>query len=118
MTAVAQKMQTTGSLIRMPKILNSIDPYIETNLTTTDMLKLGTLAIEAKTEGMSSEQIPPTELLVEKRVGGAEVITANTQKLQQFVKAVFEDRDPFAPAEKNTTQEAAKAAGSSSASKK
>lgn len=118
MTAVAQKMQTTGSLIRMPKILNSIDPYIETNLTTTDMLKLGTLAIEAKTEGMSSEQIPPTELLVEKRVGGAEVITANTQKLQQFVKAVFEDRDPFAPAEKNTTQEAAKAAGSSSAAKK
>lgn len=98
--AVAQKMQTTGSLIRLPKILNSIDPYLETNLTTTDMLKLGTLAFEAKTEGMVSQQIPPSELLIEKRVGGAEVLSVNRAKLQDYIKALFEGRDPLAPAGK------------------
>ncbi|MEC0208935.1 LCP family protein [Paenibacillus ehimensis] len=98
--AVAQKMQTTGSLIRLPKILNSIDPYLETNMTTTDMLKLGTLAFEAKTEGMVSQQIPPSELLIEKRVGGAEVLSVNRTKLQDYIKALFEGRDPLAPAGK------------------
>ncbi|TVY01856.1 LCP family protein [Paenibacillus cremeus] len=93
--AVAQKMQTTGSLIRLPKILSSIDPYIETNLTTTDMLKLGSLGYEAKTEGMVSQQIPPTELLVEKRVGGAEVLSVNREKLQAYVKALLDGRDPL-----------------------
>ncbi|UUZ83005.1 LCP family protein [Paenibacillus sp. P26] len=101
--AVAQKMQTTGSLIRSPRILNSIDPYIETNLTTTDMLKLGSLAYEAKAEGMVSQQVPPSDLLIEKRVGGAEVLAVNKDKLQAYVQALFEGRDPNAPAEKSSS---------------
>ncbi|MCZ8512506.1 LCP family protein [Paenibacillus filicis] len=94
--AVAEKMQSTSSLIRLPRILNSIDPYIETNLATTDMLKLGSLAYEAKTEGMVSQQVPPQELLIEKRVGGADVIGVNKDKLQAFVQALLEGRDPNA----------------------
>ncbi|CAG7648934.1 Polyisoprenyl-teichoic acid--peptidoglycan teichoic acid transferase TagU [Paenibacillus solanacearum] len=111
--AVALKMQTTGSLIRLPKVLNSIDPYIETNLTTTDMLKLGSLGFEAKTEGMVSQQIPPSELLVEKRVGGAEVLSVNRDKLQAFVKALFEGLDPNAPAEKSQPSKTTTSAGGS-----
>ncbi|MFH5187061.1 LCP family protein [Paenibacillus sp. TAB 01] len=94
MTAVAQKMQSTSSLIRLPKILNSVDPYIETNLSTTDMLKLGSLGYEAKTEGMVSQQIPPSELLIEKRVGGAEVISVNKDKLQAYLKQLFDGTNP------------------------
>lgn len=93
--AVAAKMQSTGSLIRLPKILNSIDPYIETNLSTMDMLKLGTLGYEAKTEGMVSQQVPPQELLVEKRVGGAEVLGVDQNRLKIYVKALFEGKDPI-----------------------
>ncbi|MFE5324261.1 LCP family protein [Paenibacillus sp. NPDC056579] len=92
--AVAEKMQSTSSLIKLPRILNSVDPYIETNLTTTDMLKLGSLGYEAKASGMVSEQIPPSELLIEKRVGGADVLSVNRDKLQSYIKALFEDRDP------------------------
>lgn len=102
--AVAEKMQTTGSLIRLPKILNSIDPYIETNLTTTDMLKLGALAYEAKAEGMVTKQIPPAELLVERRVGGAAVLSVDRNKLHSYMKSLFEGRDPYAPEEKPVTQ--------------
>lgn len=102
--AVAEKMQTTGSLIRLPKILSSIDPYIQTNLTTTDMLKLGALAYEAKAEGMVTKQIPPAELLTERRVGGAAVLSVDRNKLHSYIKTLFEGRDPYAPDEKPAAQ--------------
>ncbi|WP_281890148.1 LCP family protein [Paenibacillus sp. YYML68] len=116
MAAVAQEMKSTGSLIRLPIILRSIDPYIETNLNTTDMLKLGALALEVKTEGMPSKQVPPAELLVEKRVGGAAVITASTDKLHRYVQDVFAGKDPFAKPEKTTSAAAAGNAGAGGAS--
>ncbi|WP_248929771.1 LCP family protein [Paenibacillus hamazuiensis] len=89
MQAIMQKMQSTSSLIKLPRILSSVDPYIETNLTTSDMLKLGSLAYEAKAEGIASEQIPPNELLVEKNIGGAAVITADKNKLKTYVQEIF-----------------------------
>ncbi|WP_240344039.1 LCP family protein [Paenibacillus sp. SYP-B3998] len=89
LTAVAQKMQTTSSIIKLPKILNAMDPYIDTNLSVTDMLKLGTLGYEAKTDGIISSQLPPSDLLIEKNVRGAAVITANKDKLQRYVKELF-----------------------------
>ncbi|TDF96170.1 hypothetical protein E1757_17360 [Paenibacillus piri] len=107
MQAVAQKMQSTSSIIKLPKILSSVDPYIETNLTTTDMLKLGSLGYEAKMEGLVSQQIPPSELLIEKRVGGAEVLSVNRDKLHAYVQALLEGRDPTAektPAVKDSTK--------------
>jgi LCP family protein required for cell wall assembly len=90
---VVKKMQTTSSLLKLPWILSSIDPYIETNLSTTDMIKLGSLGYEAKTEGMTSQQIPPFELLQEKKVGGADVIGVNREKLQAFIRAMLETPD-------------------------
>ncbi|MBJ8193171.1 LCP family protein, partial [Bacillus cereus] len=39
-TELGGKIQSTSSLIKLPSILNSISPYIETNLSTTEMLQL------------------------------------------------------------------------------
>lgn len=89
MKAVAEKLQSTTSLLKLPKILNSIDPYIETNLSVTQMLKLASLGYEVKTDGMVSQQIPPLELLEEKRVGGADVLGVDPAKLQPFIKELF-----------------------------
>jgi anionic cell wall polymer biosynthesis LytR-Cps2A-Psr (LCP) family protein len=89
LTAVAQKMQSTSSLIKLPRILNAVDPYIDTNLSVTDLLKLGALGFEAKAEGVVSSQLPPSDLLVEKNVRGAAVITVNKDKLQRYVQDLF-----------------------------
>lgn len=89
MKAVAEKLQSTSSMVKLPKILQSMDPYIETNLSVTQMLKLGALGFEVKTDGMVSQQIPPTDLLEEKRVGGAEVIGVDPAKLQPFIRELF-----------------------------
>lgn len=86
-------MQSTSSLLKIPRILSSIDPYIQTNLSTTDMIKLGSLGYEAKTEGLISQQIPPSELLLEKKVGGADVISVNRDKLQVFIKSLLNGQD-------------------------
>jgi LCP family protein required for cell wall assembly len=90
--AIVTKMQSSSSLIKIPRILSSIDPYIETNLSTTDMIKLGSLGYEAKTEGMVSQQIPPSELLIEKKVGGADVISVDRNKLQIFIQELLDGR--------------------------
>ena len=78
-------MQSTSSLIKLPRILNAIDPYIDTNLSVTDML-LGSLGYEAKADGIISSQLPPSDLLIEKTIRGASVITADRLKLQQYIK--------------------------------
>ncbi|PYI50637.1 hypothetical protein DLM86_28100 [Paenibacillus flagellatus] len=86
MTAVADKMQTTSSILRLPSILNKIDPYITTNMSITDMIKLGSLGFEVKAQGVTGVQIPPSSLLQDSNVGGASVLTVNKAKLLQYVK--------------------------------
>lgn len=86
MQAVAKEMQSTMSILKLPRILQNIDPYIETNLTVTEMIKLGALGFEIKADEVVSQQIPPNELLEEKTIGGAEVIVANPEQLKVYVK--------------------------------
>jgi len=84
--AVAQKLQSTTSLVKLPHILSEIDPYIQTNLTITEMLKLGTLGFDVKAQGVEGIQLPPSNLLEEERAGGASVLGANPVKVRQFVE--------------------------------
>ncbi len=112
-TAVAQKMQTTSSLIKLPRILNAMDPYIETNLSVSDMLKLGSLGFEAKADGIITSQLPPTDLLIEKNVRGAAVISADKNKLQKYVQDLFAgkaeaDAGPNQPSPSPTPKSAVK----------
>jgi LCP family protein required for cell wall assembly len=88
--AVASKLQTTSSIVKLPRILNAVDPYIETNLSINNMLKLASLGFEAKSDGIVSAQLPPTELLDVKTIRGAEVITTNKNKLQLYVRDLLD----------------------------
>ncbi|UJF36475.1 LCP family protein [Paenibacillus hexagrammi] len=113
LVAVAQKLQSTSSLIKLPRILNSIDPYIDTNLSVTDMLKLSALGFEAKADGVVTSQLPPSDLLVEKTVRGAAVLTADKNRLQTYVKDLFAgtadaDTGPTKPSPSPTSKTTAK----------
>lgn len=96
LTAVADKMQSTTSLIKLPMILNKIDPYIQTNMSVTDMLKLGSLAFDVKAKGIEGKQVPPPSLLEEKQIGGASVITVDKLDLKEYVEDLFMGIDPEA----------------------
>mgnify|MGYP001174230642 CR=1 FL=1 len=101
LAAVAEKLQKTSSLLRLPRILAAIDPYIETNLTVTEMIKLGALGFEAKASEIVGVQLPPNKLLREETIGGAEVLTVDPDKLKRYI------RDLFAESAKESAQTAA-----------
>lgn len=86
--AVADKLKSTTSIMKLPSILEKINPYIDTNLSVQDMWKLATVGYDAQMS--ASEQIPPMELLVEKSVGGSSVLGVRSEdELKQYVQDVF-----------------------------
>ncbi len=86
--AVADKMKSTTSIMKLPSILDKVNPYIDTNLSVEDMWKLATVGYSS--EMGSSEQIPPMELLVEKKVGGSDVLGVSSEEdLKDYVQEVF-----------------------------
>lgn len=90
--AVADKMKQTTSIMKLPSILEKVNPYIDTNLSVQDMWKLATVGYDS--EMMASEQIPPMELLVEKKVGGSSVLGVRSEEeLKTYVQEVFKRID-------------------------
>ncbi|MDB5055164.1 MAG: transcriptional regulator [Bacilli bacterium] len=85
LTAVSEKMQSVTSLFKLPQILNAIDPFIETNISVSEMVKLGSLGYESKASGFNGQQIPPDNLLVEQSINGADVITSDPVKLKKYI---------------------------------
>lgn len=85
LTAVAKKMQTFSSILKLPNTLKKIEPYIETNLSLRDMWSLGDLGKGANTSAIITAQLPPFELLREETIRGASVITSNSSAVKQYV---------------------------------
>jgi len=90
--AVAQKLQSTWNVVRMGQILESVQPYVETNMQVSDMLKLGQLGLKLHVAG--SAQVPPMELLRDERVGGAAVLAVrDLDALKAYVQEVLASDD-------------------------
>lgn len=85
MQAVADKVMSGWNIVHISDIIKSVSPYIETNLSVEDMLKLGQLGLGVTVAG--TEQIPPMDLIGEDKVGGAAVIGIKDEdKLREFVQ--------------------------------
>lgn len=90
--AVSKELQETWNIIRMKKILDSVQPYVKMNISVPDMLKLGQLGV--KSHVASTTQIPPMELIAEDRVGGASVIgISDEDELRSFVQMTLQQDD-------------------------
>ena len=94
--AVADKMKSSTSLIKLPNILSAVNPYVDTNLELNDMWKLANVGYQSSMGG--SEQIPPMDLLVEEktRAGSAVIGISSTDELKQFVQDTMSDPEPSA----------------------
>ncbi|CAI6081844.1 Polyisoprenyl-teichoic acid--peptidoglycan teichoic acid transferase TagU [Paenibacillus sp. JJ-100] len=91
MTELAKKMQSTTSLFKIPEILEAIAPYVQTDLSPTQMLKLASLGFDIRATEIHQQQIPPNHLLTNERVGGAQVLGVNVNKLQAYIQKLFEE---------------------------
>lgn len=90
--AVAEKVKTTTSIMKLPSILEEVSPFIDTNLSVNDMWKLASSGYQS-TVG-ESEQIPPMELLKQTYVGRAAVLTVSSEKeLKEFVRKIIDTNE-------------------------
>lgn len=111
--AVVKKMQTTTSIMKLPDILKSVSPYIDTNLNVEDMWKLANVAYKSSMSG--SEQVPPMKLLKEMSVGGAAVLTVgNPDTLKQYIQDIVNPPTPDPSSEDSQNTEGNSSEGDSS----
>lgn len=86
--AIAEKLKTTSSIVRLPSILKEVNPYIDTNLTFNDIWKLATLGVQSDLQ--ATEQIPPMNLIEETKIGGAAVLAVkDADELKVYVQEVL-----------------------------
>ncbi|WP_312111177.1 LCP family protein [Brevibacillus reuszeri] len=83
--AMAEKLQSTSTLVSLPSLLKEIAPYIQTNMSPEKMLKLAVSLHKGGTRTIHTAQLPPMELLREEKINGAAVITVNATQLQKYV---------------------------------
>jgi len=106
--AVAKEMQSTWNIIRMKTILESVSPYIDTNMNVNDMLKLSQLGFGLQLG--ETAQIPPFEHLIEKVKNGAQIIGYSSEEdihnyVEELLTHVPEETPPTTnePAETGAT---------------
>lgn len=89
--AVVIELLTRTKVTEFPKLILFFEPYIETNISDDDMIKLGKLGFEIDREGIDSIQLPPMELIQEKSVNGNAVLYVEPEQLKSYVKGVLND---------------------------
>ncbi|HEU4965016.1 MAG TPA: LCP family protein [Bacilli bacterium] len=88
LAAVSDEMKSGTTLFKLPKILDSISPYIETNIQGSDLIKLGKLALEIDSSNIDTLQVPPMNTFREGFAGGGQsVLIPNVFEMR---KAVYE----------------------------
>ncbi|QHW31511.1 LCP family protein [Paenibacillus rhizovicinus] len=83
--AVADKMKSGWSLLKMKKIVDSVDGYVKTNIDVSDMIDLAQLGVKSHIAGQA--QVPPMDLISGEKVGGASVLAISDEdKVKQYVQ--------------------------------
>jgi polyisoprenyl-teichoic acid--peptidoglycan teichoic acid transferase len=86
LTALAEKLKTPGALVKLPSILETIRPYVDTNMQIDDMIKLGSLVADVNMSDMKSMQIPPTDaMVINDNMNGMSVLIPDVYKCRVAV---------------------------------
>lgn len=83
--ALVGEMKKTTNILKVPSILETISDYIKTNMGSSEMLKLATLGYKMDINQIKTEQIPPSSILREKRVGEAQVIDPQPALTRKYI---------------------------------
>ncbi|QMV42617.1 LCP family protein [Cohnella cholangitidis] len=91
LSAIADKLQSTTSLLKLPQLLNGVAPYIETNIPPGDMIKLARLGMKLDTSQLTGIQIPQMGAFTEERINDMEVLVPDLEKVKQYVQQQLAD---------------------------
>lgn len=104
LAALAVQLQKGTNLLQLPAIMDSIRPYIQTNMSAGDMLKLANLALSMKTEQAGQFQLPPMGAFREENRGGS-VLVPDVEKVTQYVREQLANTQPKEEAEQTNADE-------------
>lgn len=85
LAAVAAQMKQGTTLIQLPTILKEVTPYIQTNISSMDMLKLSSLGLLLNTDNPGNYQIPPMGMFRESNRAGS-VLIPDVEQVQTFIQ--------------------------------
>jgi len=91
LSAIADKLQSTTSLLKLPQLLNGVAPYIETNIPPGDMIKLARLGMKLDTSQLTGIQIPQMGAFTEERINDMEVLVPDLEQVKQYVQDQLAD---------------------------
>jgi len=102
--ALAVKMKSGTTLIQLPSILKGVTPYVQTNISTLDMLKLAALGLTLDTEKAGQYQLPPMGAFRESQRSGS-VLIPDVEQVQQFIQDQMQtdQADPAASGTQSST---------------
>ena len=109
-SAVADQMKQGTTLLQLPTILKEITPYIQTNLTSMEMLKLASLGLTIHTENPGNYQIPPMGMFRESHRAGS-VLIPDIKRVQAFVQEKVQQANGPEPSEPEAETEQQTSAG-------
>ncbi|WP_018131558.1 LCP family protein [Effusibacillus pohliae] len=85
--AVLAEMKTPLTLVRFPAMLKQAEPYVQTNMTVSDLTRLSTDLLAIDSASMKSYQIPPDDLLTETYNNlGESILEPDVKAVQKFVR--------------------------------
>jgi len=86
LSAIADEMKKTTSLIRLPQLLNSIAPYIETDIPPDDLIKLARLGMKLDTSNIAGIQLPQNGAFKNEIVNDMDVLVVDEDKIKSYVQ--------------------------------
>jgi LCP family protein required for cell wall assembly len=90
-SSLVSKLKSSTSLFKLPSILQAIEPHIQTNMSLSNMSKLAVTAYDFDLSTVRGMQVPPTELVVGRKINGASVLTVDPSQLKPAVQQFLEN---------------------------
>lgn len=88
LTALSQQLKSGMTVLQLPSILQATQPYIQTNLNTTDMLKLAALGLSLEGTAADGYQLPQAGAFHDSNRGGS-VLIPSIEDVQKYVQEVL-----------------------------
>jgi len=85
LAAIANQMKSGTTLIQLPSILKEVTPYVQTNISSMDMLKLSALGLSLNTQSPGNYQLPPMGMFRESHKAGS-VLVPDVDQVQSFIQ--------------------------------
>ncbi|WP_407653425.1 LCP family protein [Brevibacillus ruminantium] len=93
MSALASQMKSGTTLFQLPSILKQVTPYIQTNISSMDMLKLAGLGLSLDTQNPGKYQLPPMGAFHESHRAGS-VLIPDVEQVQEFIQEALQPAPP------------------------